>query len=433
MSVEPEGLALYLETCPSSRFQTDPLKSRHSEVCAMAHDEPAKKTPVRLLIRNIGLLLSGNLEQPILDADTVVAVDGKIATVGKEKDVDSESATLIIDAKGTTLAPGLIDSHVHPVAGDWTPRQNQIGWIDSYLHGGVTTMISAGEVHTPGRPKDVVGLKAMAIFAQRAFSVFRPGGVRIHAGAPVIEHGMVEEDFKDLAAAGVTMLGEVGLGSVKDGATARQMVAWARKFGMQSTIHTGGPSIPGSSLIDKDIVLAADADVIGHINGGHTALPDDQIVTLCEKSSRALEVVHNGNERAALLTLRTARELKQLDRVILGTDSPAGSGVQPLGILRMISMLASLGEIPAEVAFCLATGNTAKIRKLDCGGIAPGRDATFVMIDKAQHSAGKTVLESIQRGDLPGIGMVIVDGVVSTQRSRNTPPATTSPEIVRML
>ena len=413
----------------------------------MANDEPAKAGPdkagadkagvdkakpeARLLIRNIGLLLSGDLRQPILDADTVVAVDGKITAVGKEKDVDGEGATLVIDARGTTLAPGLIDSHVHPVAGDWTPRQNQIGWIDSYLHGGVTTMISAGEVHTPGRPKDVVGLKAMAVFAQRAFSAFRPGGVRIHAGAPVIEHGMVEEDFKDLAAAGVTMLGEVGLGSVKDGATAREMVAWARKFGIQSTIHTGGPSIPGSSLIDKDIVLAADADVIGHINGGHTALPDDQIVTLCEKSPRALEIVHNGNERAALLTLRTAKELKQLDRVILGTDSPAGSGVQPLGILRMIAMLSALGEIPAEIAVCFATGNTAKIRNLDCGLVAPGRAATFVMIDKAQHSAGKNVLDSIQRGDLPGIGMVVIDGLVSAQRSRNTPPATSAPEIVK--
>jgi len=405
-------------------------------------NEPAKTVPAkaggdkakpeaRLLIRNIGLLLSGDLRQPILDADTVVAVDGKITAVGKEKDVDGEGATLVIDARGTTLAPGLIDSHVHPVAGDWTPRQNQIGWIDSYLHGGVTTMISAGEVHTPGRPKDVVGLKAMAVFAQRAFSAFRPGGVRIHAGAPVIEHGMVEEDFKDLAAAGVTMLGEVGLGSVKDGATAREMVAWARKFGIQSTIHTGGPSIPGSSLIDKDIVLAADADVIGHINGGHTALPDDQIVTLCEKSPRALEIVHNGNERAALLTLRTAKELKQLDRVILGTDSPAGSGVQPLGILRMIAMLSALGEIPAEIAVCFATGNTAKIRNLDCGLVAPGRAATFVMIDKAQHSAGKNVLDSIQRGDLPGIGMVVIDGLVSAQRSRNTPPATSAPEIVK--
>jgi enamidase len=384
----------------------------------------------RLVIRNIGLLLSGDLERPILDADTVVAVDGRIVSVGREKDVDIGNAATVIDARGTALSPGLIDSHVHPVAGDWTPRQNQLGWIDSYMHGGVTTMISAGEVHTPGRPKDIVGLKAMAICAQRSFNAFRPGGVNIHAGAPVIEHGMVEDDFKELAAAGVNILGEVGLGSVKDGKTAHQMVAWARKYGIQSTIHTGGPSIPGSSLIDKDIVLETDADVIGHVNGGHTALPDDQITALCEKSSRALEIVHNGNERAALLILRTAKELNQLGRVILGTDSPAGSGVQPLGILRMISLLSSLGDVPAEVAICFATGNTAKIRNLDCGLIAPGKAANFVLMDKAQHSSGKDLLESIQRGDLPGIGMVIIDGVVSAQRSRNTPPATRVPEVI---
>ena len=389
------------------------------------------KSPARLLIRNIGLILSGDLHHPMLDADTILAIDGKIAAVGKQKDVEAEGATLTIDANGTTVAPGLIDSHVHPVAGDWTPRQNQLGWIDSYMHGGVTSMISAGEVHTPGRPKDVVGLKAMAIFAQRAFQAFRPGGVRIHAGAPVIEHGMVEQDFKELSAAGVTMLGEVGLGSVKDGATAKQMVAWARKYGIQSTIHTGGPSIPGSSLIDKDVVLAADADVIGHINGGHTALPDDQIAALCEESTRALEIVHNGNERAGLLALRTATDLKQLDRVILGTDSPAGSGVQPLGIVRLIAMLASLGNVPAETAFCFATGNTAKIRKLNCGLIAAGRDATFVLMDKAQHSAGTTFLKSVEAGDLPGIGLVVIDGVVAAQRSRNTPPATRMPEIAK--
>jgi len=397
----------------------------------MAHEEHAKSAPpTKLVIRNIGLLLSGDLDQPILDADTVVAVGDRISAVGKEKDVDTSGASVTVDAKGVALAPGLIDSHVHPVCGDWTPRQNQLGWIDSYLHGGVTTMVSAGEVHTPGRPRDVVGLKAMAIFAQRAFHAFRPGGVKIYAGAPVIEHGMVEEDFKELAAAGVKILGEVGLGSVKDGKTARQMVGWARKYGIQSTIHTGGPSIPGSSLIDKDMVLETDADVIGHVNGGHTALPDDQIVALCERSMRALEIVHNGNERSALLALRTAKELGQLKRVILGTDSPAGSGVQPLGIVRMIAMLSALGEIPAEVAICLATGNTAKMRSLNCGLITPGREASFVLMDKAQHSAGKDLLDSIQKGDLPGIGMVITDGVVNTQRSRNTPPATRVPEVV---
>jgi len=394
----------------------------------MAHDHAA--TSSRLVIRNIGLLLSGDLATPILDADTIVAESGKIVAVGKEKDVDTSNPTQTIEANGIALSPGLIDSHVHPVAGDWTPRQNQLGWIDSCLHGGVTTMVSAGEVHTPGRPKDIIGLKAMAVFAQRAFSAFRPGGVKVLGGAPVLEHGMTEDDFKELAAAGVTLLGEIGLGSVKDGATAHQMVDWARKYGIQSTIHTGGPSIPGSGLIDKDVVLAADADIIGHINGGHTALPDDQITTLCERSPRALEVVHNGNERAALLTMRTARELNCLDRVILGTDCPAGSGVQPLGIIRMISMLSSLGDIAAETAVCFATGNTARQRNLDCGIIEVGRAANFVFMDKAQHSSGKHLLDSIQKGDLPGIGMVVIDGLVSIQRSRNTPPATKLPEIL---
>src|SRR5579862_5791960 len=146
----------------------------------------------RVVIRNIGLMLSGDIQEPILDADTVVIENGRIAAVGRASDCDAERADRMIDARGTALAPGLIDSHVHPVAGDWTPRQNQLGWIDSTLNGGVTTLISAGEVHFPGRPRDIVGLKAHAITAQRTLSAFRVNGVKLHAGAPVIEPGMTE-------------------------------------------------------------------------------------------------------------------------------------------------------------------------------------------------------------------------------------------------
>jgi enamidase len=384
----------------------------------------------KVVIRNIGLLLSGDIDRPILDADCIVIDDGVIVAVGREKDLDTAQPKTLIDAKGTCVCPGLIDSHVHPVFGDWTPRQNQLGWIDSTMNGGVTTMVSAGEVHLPGRPKDIVGLKALAITAQRAFDNFRPGGVKVIAGAPVIEKGMVEQDFIDLAAAGVKLLGEVGLGSVKAGYEAQQMVAWARQHGIQSTIHTGGPSIPGSGLIDKDVVLEADADVIGHINGGHTSLPERDVCTLCEKSSRAIEIVHNGNEKIAIAAAQAAMQLKCPHRVILGTDGPAGSGVQPLGILRMISLLSSLGNIPAELVFCFATGNTARIRGLNGGLVESGRDADFVFLDRAQHTAGRTLLESVQLGDIPGVGMVMIDGLVRCGRSRNTPPATEVPVVV---
>ena len=385
----------------------------------------------KLVVRNIGLMLSGNIDHPIIDADCIVAVDGKISEFGKQAELDTEAATTVVDANGVTLAPGLIDSHIHPVVGDYTPRQQQLHWIDSTLHGGVTTLISAGEVHMPGRPRDIVGLKAMAIASQRWYENFRPSGVKVKAGAPVIEHGMEEHDFKELADAGVTLLGEVGLGSVKDGPTAKKMVDWARKYGIQSTIHTGGPSIPGSGLIDADIVLEAGTDVVGHINGGHSALPDDQIICICESCLKALEIVHNGNERAAILTVNTARELKQMDRLILGTDGPAGSGVQPLGILRMVAMLSSLGNVPAEIAFCFANGNTSAMRDLDTGLIEVGMCADFVLMDQAQHAPGKTILESVELGNLPGVGMTIIDGVVRTGRSRNTPPAQRLPEVVQ--
>jgi enamidase len=393
-------------------------------------DLPSTGRSGKVVIRNIGLMLSGDIDRPILDADTIVVQDGFIRAVGKEADVDTDRADVLIDVRRTCACPGLIDSHVHPVFGDWTPRQSQLGWIDSAMHGGVTTMISAGEVHLPGRPKDIVGLKALAITAQRAFDNFRPNGVKVLAGAPVIEKGMVESDFKELAEAGVGLLGEIGLGTVKGGTEAATMVKWARAHGIQSTIHTGGPSIPGSGLIDKDVVLEADADVIGHINGGTTSLPEAHVCELCEKSSRAIEIVHNGNERVAIAAAKMALQLKCPHRVILGTDGPAGSGAQPLGILRLITMLASVAGIPAELAFCFATGNTARIRSLNCGLIEVGREADFVFMDRAQHAPGKTVLESVALGDIPGVGMVMIGGIVRCGRSRNTPPATDVPVVV---
>lgn len=397
----------------------------------MSSEPQAKPATGKTVVRNIGLMLSGDIARPVLDADTILVVDGRIDAVGKSGELDTAGAANVIDAQGCVVTPGLIDNHVHPVAGDWTPRQNQVGWIDSTLHGGVTTIISAGEAHYPGRPRDIVGVKALGIAAQRSFANFRPSGMKIIAGAPVLEPGMTENDFRELAEAGVTLIGEVGLGGVKDGPTGRQMIAWARKYGMTSMTHTGGPSIPGSGRIGAEVVLEVDADVVAHVNGGPTALPDDEIRRICEEGTRALEIVHNGNLRTGLFVLGIARERNELGRVVLGTDGPAGSGVQPLGILRTICHLASLGGVPTEVAFCFATGNTARVRKLaDRGIIEAGRAADLVFMDQAAGGIGRDFLESLTLGNLPGIGMIMIDGEVRTARSRNTPPAIRVPEIV---
>ncbi len=49
-------------------------------------------------------------------------------------------------------------------------------------------------------------------------------------------------------AAGMTLLGEVGLGPVEAGYEAAWMAARARRFGIRSTIHTGAPSVPRSGM-----------------------------------------------------------------------------------------------------------------------------------------------------------------------------------------
>lgn len=396
----------------------------------MAIAAGAEKQVGKLVIKNLGLVVSGDLAQPLLDADTIVAEGGRIIAIGREKDCDTEGARVVVDAKGCAAIPGLIDNHVHTVFGDWTPRQNQLGWIESCLHGGVTSMISAGEVHLPGRPRDPVGAKALAIVARKSFGDIMPNGVRVLAGAVIPERGLTEPDFAEMAAAGVKLMGEIGLGSVTEAEEAREMVAMARRHGLSTVTHVGGPSVPGSSYIGAEVVLAADSDVCSHINGGPTALDQRQIRRICEETTRAVEIIHNGNPRVALFAMRLMLELGKEAQLTLGTDAPAGSGVQPLGMLRTISLLCSVGGAAPERAICWATGNVARVRGLAQGVLAVGRPADLVLCDRPQGSDSANVLEALTVGDLPGIGMVITDGVIRVARSRNTPPAERMPERV---
>jgi enamidase len=382
---------------------------------------------MKTLITNIGQIASGDIAKPRLDADSLVIVDGTIAAIGRGL---TEDADTVVDARGSTVMPGLIDSHVHPVFGDFTPRQRTVDFIDSGMHGGVTTAISAGEVHVPGRPKDIVGLKALAIVAAKSWANFRPGGVKVHAGAPILELGLVESDFAEMAAAGVKLVGEIGLGSVKTGKDAAPMVRWAKRHGMTVTIHTGGPSIAGSNPIDADVVLEANPDVVGHINGGTTSMTPQEIERLVA-TQMALEIVQCGNMKAALHTLRVATDARATHRIIIGNDAPSGTGVIPLGVLRTLSLLAGLGGLDPAQAIACATGNTARVYKLNVGVIAEGREADLVICDAPTGSVAHDALSALSAGDLPGISMVLIDGKITIGRSRNTPPAARAAEVVK--
>ena len=97
-----------------------------------------------VLIKNIGVLLTGDLKNPVRAADSIYIEDGVIQEIGTAIGRRSE---IVVDAGGITAIPGLVDSHSHPTFGEFTPAQNSTTWINHYMHGGVTALISAGELH----------------------------------------------------------------------------------------------------------------------------------------------------------------------------------------------------------------------------------------------------------------------------------------------
>ena len=376
----------------------------------------------KMMIKNIGTLVSGDISNPVLKADALLVEGSLIQGFGKEKDLDTQGVDQVIDVQGMTVAPGLIDSHCHPVLGDFTPRQKMLDFIESSLHGGVTTLISAGEVHLAGRPKDVAGTKALAILAAKSFAIARPAGVKVLGGGLILEPGLQERDFEELAKEGVRVVGEIGLGAVKSPKDAAPMVKWAKKYGMVVMMHTGGTSIPGSSTVAAEDVIAIDPDIVSHINGGTTAISISEAETLVRHTSLIIEIVHCGNMKMIYQVMKLVKEIKAYDRIIVGNDAPSGTGVIPLGILRVINFLASFCDVKAEEAIAMATGNTARVYKLNRGVVAKGKEADFVIMDAPMGSVGKDALSAIEAGDIPGIAGVIIDGQMKVGISRNTPP-----------
>jgi enamidase len=386
---------------------------------------------MKVAVVNIGEIVSGDWRAPFVRGDTILVEDGRITSIGTAGAAAVEAAEVVIDAGGMTAIPGLIDSHVHITFGDYTPRQRTVGYLESYLHGGTTTAISASEVHVPGRPRDPEGVKALAIAAQRCFAEYRPGGMRVIAGSVILEPGLQPNDFKELAEKGVR-LAKAGFGAVRTAYDYVPLVQSAKAAGLITTCHTGGSSIPGSGAITGDHLLAMQPHVSFHVNGGPTAMPDKDFERVVKESQIALQVCTAGNLRTTLLCAELAARHGAFDRFIIATDTPTGSGVMPLGMLYTIAHLASLTELPPEQFVCAASGNNAKVYKLDSGFLQVGRAADIVLIDAPEGGTQNTALAAIKHGDIAAIGAVITSGVPRfVGRSRNTPATMRHARVVR--
>jgi enamidase len=386
---------------------------------------------MKTAIINLKKIISGDWRDPIVEGDSIFMADGKIIAVGKVSDKDIQDADVVIDADGATAIPGLIDSQVHNTFGDYTPRQKTVGFLESYVHGGTTTCISASEVHVPGRPKDPEGVKALALAAKRCFDDYRPGGMKVFAGSIILEPGLTEADFQEMAKKGI-WLAKAGFGAVKSPYDYAPMVAWAKAAGMITTVHTGGSSIPGSSGIWVDHLLKMQPHVSFHVNGGPVAMPDADFPRIVNESNIALQICTAGNLRTALLIAKLAMEADQFDRFLIATDTPTGSGIMPLGMLYTITHLCSLMDMSVESAIAAATGNNATVYGIDSGFLKPGKEADVVILDACVGGSKDNATDAIRNGDIPAVAAVITAGIPRfVGKSRNTPAPMKSVRVVQ--
>jgi enamidase len=376
---------------------------------------------MKTAIVNLKTIVTGDWRAPTAAGDTIVMEGGKIVSVGTASAGAVEACDVVIDADGAIAIPGLIDSQVHITFGDYTPRQKTVGFLESYVHGGTTTSISASEVHVPGRPKDPEGVKALAVAAFKCFEHYRPGGMKVYGGSIILEPGLVEADFKEVADKGV-WLAKAGFGGVMTPYDYVPMIAWAKKYGMITTVHTGGSSIPGSSGIWAEHLIAMDPHVSFHVNGGPVAMPEEGFPRMVHESQIALQVCTAGNLRTTLLLGDMVRKADQFDRFLIATDTPTGSGIMPLGMMYTITHLASLTDMPVEWAIAAATGNNAKIYRLNSGFLREGCDADVLVLDACVGGSKTNALDALRNGDIAAVGAAVTDGVPRfVGRSRNTP------------
>jgi len=388
-----------------------------------------------IAIVGIGTLLSGDMESPVIeDVDAIVGDGPTITHIGRQSEIQEfiSSADIVIDAQGSTVAPGLIDSHCHVVLGDYTPRQKTVGFLESYVHGGITSIISPGEIHAQGRPHTSVGVKALAIAAKTTFDNFHPGGMTAHAGAVVLEPTLTDADFAELEAAGV-WLAKFGFGLYQDPSDGYDQVRWAQAHGVKVMCHSGGASIPSSQPITPEHLMHLAPDVAGHINGGPTSLDAEGVDTIMDESDMALQLVQAGNLKSSIRILQRAIDKGQFHRVVIGSDTPTGTGVMPLGVIKTVAELTSLAGVDPALMWAAATGNSTRVWGLDEGIIGVGRPMNVLVMDAPWGSTMPDALGALSVGDIPGISAVVARGEVQALLSRNTPRAarlaTTSPDL----
>ena len=347
--------------------------------------------------------------------DQSVTVKGKwIAYVGQNAGDGMGPQTEIIDARGQTVIPGLIEGHTH------------IAWLYSAceflkyaMTGGTTTVITETfEIYPVSGYDGVVDfLESLKDQPIKLFGT-APAMISISQAARGIPPETLEKllDREDV----------LGLGESYWQAVLQEPDGILTLY--EQTL-TAGKTLEGHSAGARDKKLAAYVDL--GISSCHEPINADQVL---ERLRMGLHImVREGSIRRDLAEISKIKDRGiDLRRLILSTDGVTPEDLIAKGYLEYVLQKAIDCGFDPVAAIQMATLNVAEHFSLDAfiGGIAPGRYADMVIIPdvhtiKAQWviSNGKVIAREGQLLASPRNHPYTTRSLNSIQLYRDTKPA----------
>lgn len=294
---------------------------------------------------------------------------GRVAYSGEDLEPPVDSATVVIQADGMVLLPGLIDSHTHVVN-----RSGVEELVRYALLGGVTTVITETMELAP-----IVGKQGIT----ELISALKDQPLRFYYTVPAL-CGLTEEDesnapppeemiplLEDPACVGV---GEIYWGNAflpgVQGQRVRKLLELSLERGKRVEGHTAGA---GGKRLQAYTSMG--------VSSCHEPITSEEVLQRLRLGYWVM--IREGGVRRELEGIRRVFEQDlDLRRLVLCTDSVDPEGFLSEGYLDgSLRRALKLGVEPA-MAYQMVTLNPAEHFGLDhlLGSLAPGRAADFVLV-----------------------------------------------------
>lgn len=364
--------------------------------------------PEEPLLVLTGRLFDGSGADPL--AEAVLAIwDGHIIAVGSPADVPIPSGVQPYDLEGSTILPGLINTHVHDAYNGMS--------LETWAQAGVTTVRDLGVPLNPTRPW----------YSLRTEFAGNPRYARLLVAGPLVTcpdgYPIVSNDFPSLAVrsseeapqaierlinAGADVIKialESQAGPVLSPDIARTIVETAHARGIPVTAHV-------TQVQDLRRALDAGVDEIAHMVTDY--LPPYLIQRMVEEdvSCTPTLAVWKGQQRKIWDNL--SRFVEAGGRVALGNDAGYLSGVIVGMPMNEIRAMKRAGMTPAQILVA-GTRNAAIVCRREnlLGTLAPGMVADVLVVQGDP-------LADIEA--LTAVRMVIHGGVIIRLEGAAPPP-----------